>query len=156
MIYLNEDKTPLNAVIFDLGNVLLDYNPRRFMAEMGIDPRHFDRLTEIFPSSEEWQQLDAGLISDDEFLAAALRKEPTLRREIQLYHKHWYDYFHAIPENVAAFYQIREAGAKTYILSNFQVRKNYILPYILNLILSQDLQLQLNSGHLLINSVKLF
>lgn len=120
MIYLNEDKTPLDAVIFDLGNVLLDYNPRRFMAEMGISPSHFDRLCEIFPSSEEWQQLDAGLISDDEFLTAALRKEPTLRREIQLYHKHWYDYFHAIPENVAAFYQLKEAGAKTYILSNFQ------------------------------------
>ena len=33
MIYLNKDHTALNAVIFDLGNVLLDYQPRRFMAE---------------------------------------------------------------------------------------------------------------------------
>lgn len=120
MIYLNKDHTALNAVIFDLGNVLLDYQPRRFMAEMGIAPKYFDRLTEVFPNSEEWKRLDMGLISDDEFLAAALRKEPLLRREIKLFHNHWYDYFHAIPENVAAFYQIREAGAKTYILSNFQ------------------------------------
>ena len=120
MIYLNEDHTELSAVIFDLGNVLLDYNPRRFMAELGIAPRHFDRLTEIFPDSKVWQDLDMDLVSDDEFLAAALHKEPALRREINLYHKHWYDHFHAIPENVAAFYQIKEAGAKTYILSNFQ------------------------------------
>lgn len=120
MIYLNEDHTELNAVIFDLGNVLLDYNPRRFMGELGIDPKHFDRLTEIFPQSKGWQDLDEGLITDDEFLTAALHEEPALRREIILYHKHWYDHFHAIPENVAAFYQIKEAGAKTYILSNFQ------------------------------------
>ena len=120
MIYLNEDHTAINAVIFDLGNVLLDYQPRRFMAEMGISPKYIDRLIEVFPNSEEWKLLDMGRISDDEFLAAALRKEPALRREIKLFHKHWYDYFHAIPENVAAFYQIKEAGAKTFILSNFQ------------------------------------
>lgn len=120
MIFLNDDRTELSTVIFDLGNVLLDYNPRRFMAELGISPHHFDRLTEIFPESKEWQDLDENLITDDEFLASALHKEPTLRREINLYHKHWYDHFHAIPENVAAFYQIKEAGAKTYILSNFQ------------------------------------
>ena len=120
MIYLNEDRTELETVIFDLGNVLLDYDPRRFMNELGIDPKHFERLTEIFPQSKEWQELDEDLITDDEFLTAALQKEPALYREINLYHRHWYDHFHAIPENVAAFYQIKEAGAKTYILSNFQ------------------------------------
>ena len=120
MIYLNEDHSPIDAVIFDLGNVLLDYNPRRFMAEMGIAPQYIDRLMKAIPESPEWQKLDQGVISDDEFLEAALRKEPTLRREINLYHKHWYDYFKAIPKNVAAFYELKEAGAKTYILSNFQ------------------------------------
>lgn len=120
MIYLNEDHTRIDAVIFDLGNVLLDYHPRMFMAELGIDPKYFDRLEKVFPQSQEWQDLDQNLISDDEFLEAALKKEPALRREILLYHKHWYDHFKAIPENVAAFYEVREAGAKTYILSNFQ------------------------------------
>ncbi len=120
MIYLNEDHTRIDAVIFDLGNVLLDYKPRRFMGEMGIAPQHIDRLLEIFPGSEEWLELDKDHISDDEFLAGALRKEPALRREIKLYHTRWYDFFKAIPENVAAFYELKEAGAKTYILSNFQ------------------------------------
>ena len=113
MIFLNEDRTPLDAVIFDLGNVLLDYNPRRFMAELGIDVKNIDRLMEIFPHSQEWQDLDQNLISDDEFLESALRKEPSLRREILLYHKHWYDRFKAIPENVAAFYEIKEAGIRS-------------------------------------------
>ncbi len=120
MIYLNEDHTRIDAVIFDLGNVLLDYRPRMFMAELGIDPKYFERLEKVFPQSQEWQDLDQNLISDDEFLEAALHKEPALRREILLYHKHWYDHFRAIPENVATFYEVKEAGAKTYILSNFQ------------------------------------
>lgn len=120
MIYIKEDHSEINAVIFDLGNVLLDYNPRRFMQEMGISPELVDRLVKVFPGSQEWLELDKDTISDDEFLKCALRKEPTLRREIKLYHTRWYDYFKAIPENVAAFYELKEAGAKTYILSNFQ------------------------------------
>lgn len=120
MIYLNEGHSPIDNVIFDLGNVLLDYNPRRFMDELGIDRKYTERLMKVFPQSEDWQELDAGTISDDEFLARALRKEPMLRKEIQLYHRHWHDHFKAIPENVAAFYELKEAGAKTYILSNFQ------------------------------------
>ncbi|MBQ6343175.1 MAG: HAD family phosphatase [Anaerolineaceae bacterium] len=120
MIYLKENHVEIQSVIFDLGNVLLDYAPRRFMAEMGIAPKYFDRLLKVFPESKEWQELDMGLISDDDFLQAALYKEPLLRREIILYHKHWYDYFKAIPENVAAFYQVKETGARTYVLSNFQ------------------------------------
>ena len=120
MIRLNEDNTVIEAVIFDLGNVLLDYNPRRFMFEMGIKPEYFDRLVKVFPESQEWLDLDMDVISDDEFLAQAIRKEPLLRNEIIRYHRHWYDYFNAIPQNVAAFYEVKEAGAKTYILSNFQ------------------------------------
>lgn len=134
MIYLNEDHTPLDAVIFDLGNVLLDYKPRRFMAELGIAPELTDRLLKVFPESREWLELDKDTISDDEFLEIALHKEPALRREIMLYHKHWYDHFNAIPKNVAAFYEIKEAGAKTYILSNFQktcfrvIREHNVFP----------------------------
>ena len=120
MIYLNEDHSELETVVFDLGKVLFDYAPRRFMFELGIAPELYDRLMKIFPESPEWQELDMDTISDDEFLASALRKEPLLRKEITLYHKHWYDHFKAIPENVAAFYEVKEAGAKTYILSNFQ------------------------------------
>lgn len=134
MIYLNEDHAPIDAVIFDLGNVLLDYKPRRFMAEMGIAPEKIDRLLKVFPDSPEWLELDKNTISDDEFLESALHKEPALRREILLYHRHWYDYFKAIPENVAAFYMLKEAGAKTYLLSNFQktcfaeIRKHNVFP----------------------------
>ena len=134
MIYLNEDRTRIDAVIFDLGNVLLDYKPRRFMQEMGIAPEYIDRLMKVFPESPEWLELDKDTISDDEFLETALRKEPALRREILLYHRHWYDYFKAIPENVAAFYELKEAGAKTYLLSNFQktcfaeIRKHNVFP----------------------------
>lgn len=120
MIKLKEDGTELKAVVFDLGNVLLDFNPRRFMFELGIDPNYYDRLHKVFTGASEWGDLDRGIISDEEFLASALKKEPLLKKEITLYHKHWYDHFHAIPENVADFYQIREAGAKTYVLSNFQ------------------------------------
>lgn len=120
MLFLKENKIPLSAVVFDLGNVMFDYNPRRFMFELGIDPKYFDRLEEIFPKSPEWLDLDQGIITDDEFLARALEKEPMLKKEIIAYHKHWKEHCTALTYNVAAFYDIKAAGVKTYILSNYQ------------------------------------
>ena len=120
MLYLKENKTPLSAVVFDLGNVMFDYNPRRFMFELGIDQKYYDRLEEVFPKSPEWQDLDENIITDDEFLARALEKEPMLKKEILAYHYHWKEHCTALPYNVATFYDIKDAGAKTYILSNYQ------------------------------------
>ncbi len=122
MLYLKENKTPLSAVVFDLGNVLFDYNPRRFMFELGIDQKYYDRLEEIFPNSPEWLELDKGMITEDEFLARALLKEPMLKKEIITYHKHWPEHCPAVTHNVAAFYDIKAMGVKTYVLSNYQPR----------------------------------
>lgn len=122
MLYLKDGHQPLSAVVFDLGNVMLDFNPRQFMFEMGIRPELFDRLEAVLNKSQEWLEMDRGVLSNEEFIAIATRKEPSLKKEITKFAKTWPDYFHAVPANVEALYRIKEAGVKTYILSNFMKR----------------------------------
>jgi putative hydrolase of the HAD superfamily len=120
MVFLKENKKEIEAVIFDLGNVLLDYSPRRFLGEMGFHPDLHDRLASVlFEDTETWSKLDRGTITNSELVEIASAKEPSLRKEIRQYLRKWPYYFNGIPKNVAAMYRIKEAGAKIYVLSNF-------------------------------------
>ncbi len=120
MIYLKENRKPMDAVIFDLGNVLLDYSPRRILGEIGISPDLHDRIAAVlFEDLETWTELDRGTITSADLIDIAVSKEPFLRKEITEFIREWPYHFNAIPENVAALYRIIETGTKIYVLSNF-------------------------------------
>ena len=119
MLYLKENPTPISAVLFDLGNVLFDYDPARFMFELGIPQEHIPRMLEIISNRPEWDEYDRGALTAKDIEALAVRDEPKLRQEISHYMKHWSEPFTALTYNVETFYRIKEAGIKTYVLSNW-------------------------------------
>ena len=119
MLYLKGNSTPISAVLFDLGNVLFDYDPARFMFELGIPPEHIPRMLEIISNRPEWDEYDKGTLLADELAEIAIRDEPKLKKEILHYMKHWSEPFTALTYNVETFYQMKEAGLKTYMLSNW-------------------------------------
>ena len=107
MFYLKENNVPLSALVFDLGNVLIDYDPARFMFNLGIPQEKIPRLVEITDGREEWK-----------IAALAIRDEPLLRKEITYYLKHRDEQFSALTWNVSLLYRAKEAGLKVYLLSN--------------------------------------
>lgn len=118
MIYLKGTKTKLSAIVFDLGNVLLDYDPARFMFELGIEPEKISRLVKVINGREEWNEYDRGVLTADDITALAVRDEPFLRKEITHYLKHYPECFSALTWNVSLLYRAKEAGLKVYVLSN--------------------------------------
>lgn len=120
MLYLNNEneRIPISAVVFDLGNVLIDYDPARFMFELGIPQELIPRLVEIIDKRPEWGEYDRGALSGDDIIALAVRDEPSLRREITYYVKHRSECFSALHKNVEFLYRAKEAGARIYLLSN--------------------------------------
>ena len=60
-------------IIFDLGGVVVDYAPREFLVDYFMNEKLEDQLFDITFGSEEWKQLDAGLISRHQ-AEAAMRK----------------------------------------------------------------------------------
>ena len=118
MFYLKGNGTKLTALVFDLGNVMIDYNTERFMFELGIKPEYIPRLIEITDGRPEWADYDKGVYTLNDIAAMAIREEPSLRREIKHYLKHRAECFTALTRNVALMYRAKEAGLKTYLLSN--------------------------------------
>ena len=119
MLQLKGNPTPISSVIFDLGNVMFDYDPARFMFDLGIPQEKIPRMLEIISNRPEWDEYDQGTLLAEDIAALAIRDEPSLRKEINHYMKHWSEPFTALTYNVETFYQIKEAGIKTYILSNW-------------------------------------
>ena len=111
--------TEITAVVFDLGGVLIDWNPRHLYRKLfGADEAGMERfLTEV--CGPEWNAaLDAGRPLADAVaeLAAAHPGEAEL---IAAYGSRWHEMLGgAFEDTVAILLELRRAGLRTYALSN--------------------------------------
>ncbi len=105
-------------VIFDLGNVLLDFNPRGYLKSKISDNKLEDVFKAIF-SSEEWVMLDRGTITEKEAINNIINRNSTYINEINLAFDNWYDLLKPIEETVEILMSLKENGYKIYYLSNF-------------------------------------
>ncbi len=58
----------LDALIFDMGNVLIDWTPRRLVKHFVQDETLVDPLTEAIFHSVQWRLLDQGLIEESQVI----------------------------------------------------------------------------------------
>ena len=80
-------------IIFDLGGVVVDFDPREFLVDHFMNERVEDQLYDITFGSEEWLQLDAGLLTREEGDRIMREKGAALRRsfEVGVILDDWYD-----------------------------------------------------------------
>ena len=105
-------------IIFDLGNVLLDFNPRGYLKSKISDEKLEDVFKAIF-SSEEWVMLDRGTITEKEAINNIINRNSTYINEFNLAFDNWYDLLKPIEETVEILMSLKENGYKIYYLSNF-------------------------------------
>jgi 2-haloacid dehalogenase len=112
--------TNIKAIIFDYGNVLLEWNPRYvYQRYFPNDPEGMeDFLREI--DFMEWNaQQDKGR-TFAEGVAALSKEFPHHAHLIQAYHDHWIDSVgDAYWETVDLIHQLKEKGFPIYGLSNW-------------------------------------
>jgi len=112
--------TTIKAIIFDYGNVLLEWNPRYvYQRYFPNDPEGMeDFLKEI--DFMEWNaQQDRGR-TFAEGVAALSKQFPHHAHLIQAYHDHWVDSIgEAYWETVDIMHQLKERGFPIYGLSNW-------------------------------------
>jgi 2-haloacid dehalogenase len=109
-----------NAVVFDLGGVLIDWNPRYLYRQLfdGDDAAMERFLAEI--TTPEWNlQQDAGR-TWDEAVAALTRQHPEHAGLIAAYRDRWTETLgEAIGPTVAVLAELRQAGVRLFALSNW-------------------------------------
>ena len=109
----------IRHIVFDLGNVLIEWNAERVLANASNDLAVQDVLRSAIFESGLWQALDAGAYSLEETQAAVLeRLGGRYAAEVEAIMWHWYEGVQVFDETQALGIRLAEKGYAVYILSN--------------------------------------
>ena len=109
----------IDSVIFDLGGVLIDWNPRHLYRKLFDDEAAMESfLAEVW--NGEWsRQHDAGR-PFAEMLAELCARHPRHADHIRAFHERWPETMAgAIDDSVSVLGELRARGLPLYALSNF-------------------------------------
>lgn len=112
-----------SIVVFDVGNVLIDWDPRHLYRKVFTDPARMDWfLAEV--CTPEWNlEQDRGR-SFAEAIAERIALFPDLAAEIRAYDERWHETVSgAIEDSVALLEALRAGGVRTFAITNFSTEK---------------------------------
>lgn len=108
-------------IIFDIGNVLLNYKPEEYLKLKIIES---DKIIEVHREmfeSKEWLMLDRGIITEEEAKDIIINRSNKNGHLIKLAFENWYELFTPIEESVNILNELKNADYKVYFLSNFHL-----------------------------------
>ena len=110
----------IDHVVFDIGNVLLSFDPRRMLKSLfpGQDALQNFLLHKVF-LSPCWVMLDRSVLTREEIVSRMAAGDEAHLQDIHRAVFDWVDLHLEIPEGVAAMKACREHGKKTYLLTNY-------------------------------------
>lgn len=108
----------IKNIIFDIGNVLLNFQPEEFLTQYYSKEVMGDLMTIIF-ASDEWVELDLGTMMIDDVIQSLTLKHPHYHDEIEFVLRKWTEMLTPINEHVHIAYALKNAGYHLYLLSNF-------------------------------------
>ncbi len=116
----------IRNIVFDMGGVLLDYAPQRTCQRLAATPEDAQAILETLFRCPEWEnQLDAGLIPEDEMLALVQSRLATqAQREAAalIFGDYPSDGCTPMPQMEALVQALHARGFHIFLLSNVGVR----------------------------------
>lgn len=111
----------IKNVIFDLGGILIRFEPRKEIEKLNLDPVKTEKLYQAIFCDGLWRSMDEGRYSGiSQTLPMYLERYPDMKEEIlTFFHPHWEDMFALLEEGYSFLKQVKEEGYQTYVLSNY-------------------------------------
>ncbi len=112
----------IKNIIFDIGNVLVDYCWKEHIARFGFTGETLERIGDAMMRSPQWNEIDRGVWSNEELLKAFIQNAPELEKEIQLVFSDLSTLVRERPYSVEWICSLKKEGYRTYCLSNYSYR----------------------------------
>ncbi len=112
-------------IIFDFGNVLVEYNIQGFMLEKGMSPEMIKRIINASMGSPYWDEFDRGALTEEEAIAGFLTIDPDIEKELHIVFDNIHGMLLKRDFAIPWIQELKAAGYKVYYLSNYS-RKAYI------------------------------
>lgn len=111
----------INNVIFDLGNVLVNFKPLDYVRNRISDGEKAEKIYQSIFKSPEWLMLDRGVVTEKEAIDTICKRHSDLSQGIRLVMTDWYQMLTPIDNVIDILKELRSKGYKTYFLSNYQL-----------------------------------
>lgn len=109
----------IKNIIFDLGNVLISYEPMSFISKY-VKEENQEKFFNVVFKSEEWNSLDRGTLEYSDAVEIFSKRLPEERENIEkLFRENAMGVLFPIEENLKLLSKLKEKGYKLFILSNF-------------------------------------
>ena len=124
----------IRNVVFDLGGVLVNYNPRQFIDQLGYDEETSEALCNAIFLDPVWVDMDLGKYeSFSDALPVFIERHPELEVQIRhFFEPGWMDVYTLKRQTEQKLFNwVYEKGLDIYILSNYSadgfayIRKKY-------------------------------
>lgn len=109
----------IKNIIFDLGNVLLDFKPDIYLENLGYQNQLKEKLKSAVFKSEEWLLLDRGTIAQKEAVEKWKQRNPNLKKEIKNMISEWEKMLTIKQDSLEILKSLAAKNYNLYILSNF-------------------------------------
>lgn len=109
----------IKNIVFDIGNVLLHFNPKEYLIKKFTDRDKVEKILEIVFRSEEWLMLDRGTITELDAIKVLSERHHDHSELIKEAFNGWYDILSPMEETIEILKQLKEKGIDIYYLSNF-------------------------------------
>lgn len=110
----------IDTVLFDVGNVLLTYDPDAIIRDLVPDrPDLYERLrTKVF-RTPYWPMMDHGLATAEQAAEAMIGRDKDLAPYVHAIMNGWIEMKDVISEGVDALKTVKAHGKRLYVLSNY-------------------------------------
>jgi len=112
----------IKNLVFDLGNVLIDFNPKRIVSAVFTEKEEQEIIYKEIFGTKGWKQLDRGVMTFEEHTQNLISQFPQYEREIQWIMDNWHKDLPDIPGMKAVVKKLKAAGFSLFILSNASKR----------------------------------
>lgn len=110
-------------IVFDMGNVLLDYSPHLIVSKFTDDIQLVQLLVNEIFYKQEWLDLDQGIITEDEAIGSISKRIDSKYLDLvkQIFNK-WHLYLTEREEMIDLLKMLKSKGYKLYLFSNASLR----------------------------------
>ncbi len=109
----------IRNVVFDMGNVLILYDARRYVDTYIEDEEDRILVLEEFFGSVEWVRMDRGDITQEEALSSVCARLPShLHGKVSFLLDYWHEDTPPFPEMETLVRELKDMGFGVYLLSN--------------------------------------
>lgn len=109
----------IKNIIFDVGNVLVTYDPDSYLKNLGFDEETIDAVNHAMFKNDLWNESDRGVLPTDELVAGFVANNPAFEAEIRKAYNLAEGTIQSRDYAVDWVKGLKERGYHLYILSNY-------------------------------------